>query len=101
MLVHSPTTNIFAVLLFLLAGTLDLYLFAATLRLALGRIPAAKSSGVLRMLREFADPVPQYVQRRFAAWRGSPTPLWLAWSVVLACVLVTRQALVSLVLAMQ
>ena len=101
MLVHSPTANVLIVLLFLLAGTLDLYLFIAMLRLILGRVPAVRAAPAFSLLREFADPAPRYVDHWLARRWQCPTPGWVSWGAVLTGVLIARQLVVGLLLILQ
>jgi len=93
------TSNILAVLVFLLTGILDLWLLVATLRLVLGQIPTARSSQLFPVLQGVADPPPHYVQQRLAAWRRRPVASWVPWTIVLIATLLTRQLLVSLLTA--
>jgi hypothetical protein len=91
MLIYSPSTSVFAVLLFLLVGMLDLYLFTASLRLALGLIPAARTSNGFCLLVEFVDPFPTYLRLQFNKICGASTPLGIVWFIVFTAVLIVRQ----------
>ncbi len=94
------TNNIFAVPIILIIWAADLYLFSASARLILGKLPRVQSSRLTRTLAELVDPLPQRVQRTIALRRNRPIPAWLLWATVIVSMILLRYVLVSVVVSM-
>lgn len=101
MIIYSATANVIALLFFLLAGILDLYISATSLRAVFWKLPGTRSSRMCAALRDFTDPLVNGVRRRLALWTQRPVPSWLAWTITLGLVVAVRQVLLTIVLAMQ
>lgn len=93
------TDNIFALPLLLLAGSLDLFLFMAGLRLVLGRIEATRNSRLCMALSELVDPIIHAVHRAMSNLVGQPIRPWSLWLIVIGTALVIRHCLMRLIIA--
>ena len=93
MIIH--TSNPIAILLMLLIGLIDTFVFLACVRLVLGRITGEWPARVAAGLAPITDPVPQAFGRYLDSRRERETPTWLPWLCVLAAAVAARYALLA------
>ena len=92
-------TNILAGPLVLLVWLIDTYLFIVTVRLVLGQVGTADLLAARRTLQQITDPPARAVHRWISRRRNRPTPIWVAWPVVLLGGLILRHLLLAIILA--
>lgn len=89
-----------ALLLSIVISAIDLYLFAASLRLILSQLSSTRTSTACRALRELVDPIPNHTSTWLEARRRKPSPPWVAWTIVIGAGLVARHLLTLFVVSM-
>jgi hypothetical protein len=94
-------TNPFALPLLILIWSLDAWLWLASLRLILDKLPSVRINHFCQSLRQFTDPLPNAVNRWISLWTRKPIPTWFMWLLTLVAVIVLRHLLISFVMSMQ
>ncbi|MBN2560180.1 MAG: hypothetical protein JXQ75_04555 [Phycisphaerae bacterium] len=95
MIIH--TSNIIAAPLVLAVWLLDVFVFLACMRLALGRMTGEWPSRVAAGLRPITDPIPQALARYLASRRDRAVPSWAPWLCVIGGAVAVRYLLVWIV----
>ena len=91
-------TNILAGPLVLIVWLIDTYLFIVTVRLVLGQFGTANLLAARRTLQQITDPPARTVHRWISRRRKRPTPVWVAWPVILLGGLILRHLLLAIIL---
>ena len=93
-------TNPLIVPFIALIWSADAWLWLASIRLVLGRIVSSNNS-VCNALERLTDPLPKQVERSLSKWTNKQLPHWLPWLIVFVGLIVLRQLLLQLIVAMQ
>ncbi len=89
----SPFNLPFLILIWLI----EMYLFMATARLIVSRIPSASQTHFCCQLKLLTDFLPEAVRRRMGKWRDAAALAWLPWFIVILVGFLLRQALIIIV----
>ena len=96
MIIYNPNIFSIAALPFwLLTWITEAYLFLATIRLILSRIPTA--SATCQRMSSFTDPAPNALRNWLSAKRSRPVPMWFSWLLVCILAVLVRQLLIVII----
>ena len=90
-------SNLFSLPLLIMIWLIEAYLFLASARLIVARIPSAKQTYFCQNLKLLVDFVPEALRRKLAKWKDKSIPLWLSWFIVILSGFILRQALIVMV----
>ncbi len=89
--------NMFNLPFLILIWLIELYLFLASARLIVAKIPSARQTYFYQHLKLLTDFVPEALSRKLLKWRDKSIPSWLAWFIVILSGFIVRQALIVIV----
>jgi uncharacterized protein YggT (Ycf19 family) len=90
-------SNLFNLPLLIVIWLIEAYLFLASARLIVARIPSARQTYFYQNLKLLVDFVPEALRRKLAKWKDKSIPSWLAWFIVMLSGFILRQALIVIV----
>jgi hypothetical protein len=90
-------SNLFNLPFLILIWLIEAYLFLASARLIVARIPSARQTYFYQNLKLLTDFVPEALSRKLLKWKDKTIPSWLAWFVVILSGFILRQALIVIV----
>jgi len=90
-------TNPFCLPLLFMVWVIELYLFAAFIRLVMTQIPTARQSNLYQQIRLLTDFMPEAVAKRLPKGKEQPSPTWLAWLIVLVSGIILRHLLIIII----
>ena len=90
-------SNLFNLPLLIIIWLLEVYLYLATARLIVAKIPSARQSHFLQQLKLLVDFVPNALSQKLVKWKDKTIPSWLAWFIVMLSGFILRQALIVMV----
>ena len=83
--------------LLILIWLTEFYLFLATCRLIMTRIPSTRQTHFFQQLKLLTDFIPEAVGRRLTKRKEQSGPTWLSWFIVLLSGFIIRQILIVIV----
>jgi len=90
-------TNPFCLPLLFMVWVIELYLFAAFVRLVMTQIPSARQSNLYQQIRLLTDFMPEAVAKRLPKGKEQSSPTWLAWLIVLVSGIILRHLLIIII----
>jgi hypothetical protein len=90
-------TNVFNLPFLIVIWLIELYLFMASARLVMARIPSARQSNLCQQLKLLTDFLPEMVGNKMVKWKEKPIPSWMCWFIVMVSGFILRQVLIVMV----
>ena len=90
-------TNVFNLPFLIVIWLIELYLFLASARLVIAKIPSARQSNLLQQLKLLTDFLPEMVGNKMLKWKDKSIPSWMCWFIVMVSGFMLRQVLIVMV----
>ena len=91
------STNFLNLPFLLIIWLIELYLFAAFIRLVIAQIPTARQSNLYQQIKLLTDFMPEAVAKRLPKGKEPSSPTWLAWLIVLVSGMILRHLLIIII----
>ena len=85
--------NLFGLPFLIVIWLIELYLFLASVRLVMSKIPTARQSNFYQQAKLLTDFIPDAVRQKLGKFKGKPMPSWLSWFIVIVSGFIIRQVL--------
>jgi len=69
--------NLFGLPFLIVIWLIELYLFLASVRLVMSKIPTARQSNFYQQIKLLTDFLPDAVRQKLGKFKGKPMPSWL------------------------
>ena len=94
-------TNPFLLPLLIVIWSAEAWVFLASIKLILDKIPSMQNNRIRRSLGPFTDSLPNLTTRCIQRLANKSTPDWAAWLITFVAVIFLRHILILFVMAVQ
>ena len=94
-------TNPFLLPFLLVIWSAEAWVFLASIKLILDKIPSMQNNRIRQSLGPFTDSLPKLTTRCIQRLTNKSTPDWAAWLITFAAVIFLRHILILFVMAVQ
>ena len=94
-------TNPFLLPFLIVIWSAEAWLFLASAKLILTKIPSMANNRILASLNQFADPPVNFMQRTVSRLANKQIPSWSSWLITFVTIIMLRNLLIAFLMSAQ